>query len=101
MKIGSIIKAAGIDAQAFGQILAQVGTIGDVIAAAAPELVRQKWRMKGGTLEEVQANEVYAAYGQPSSAAIEALENEYQDEEASSIGIWDGSADGDCQRCCV
>ncbi len=49
--------------------------------------------MQGDTLEEAQAGEVYAADGQPSSAAVAALENEYRGEETSSLGIWDGSAD--------
>ena len=93
MKIDSFIKAGGIEVFAFSQTLAKVGAIVDVMAAAAPDLSRPKWRMQGDTLEEAQAGEVYAADGQPSSAAVAALENEYRGEETSSLGIWDGSAD--------
>ncbi|MDR6504082.1 hypothetical protein J2785_007276 [Burkholderia ambifaria] len=93
MKIDSFIKAGGIEVFAFAQTLAKVGAIVDVMAAAAPDLARPKWRMQGDTLEEAQAGEVYAADGQPSSAAVTALENEYRGEETSSLGIWDGSAD--------
>ncbi|UEP27021.1 Imm52 family immunity protein [Burkholderia sp. B21-007] len=93
MKIDSFIKAGGIEVFAFAQTLAKVGAIVDVMAAAAPDLARPKWRMQGDTLDEAQAGEVYAADGQPSSAAVTALENEYRGEETSSIGIWDGSAD--------
>lgn len=93
MKIDSFIKAGGIEVFAFSQTLAKVGAIVDVMAAAAPDLARPKWRMQGDTLEEAQAGEVYAADGRPSSAAVTALENEYRGEETSSFGIWDGSAD--------
>jgi len=93
MKIESYIKAGGIAPFAFAETLTKVGSVIDVMAAAAPALSRPRWRMQGDTLEEAQASEVYAADGQPTGAAVSALENEYRGEETSSLGIWDGSTD--------
>ncbi|WP_063893072.1 Imm52 family immunity protein [Burkholderia ubonensis] len=93
MKIESIIKSGGINALAFAQTLVKVGAVIDVMAAAEPSLVRPSWRMQGDTLADAQASEVYGGDGQPSSTALSALENEYRGETASSLGIWDGSAD--------
>lgn len=88
MKIDCIIQRGGIAPTDFSQTFARIGAVIDVMSMAEPLFARPNWRMKGDTLEEAQARDVYAADTGVDRTTLAELEDEYRGKNVSFIGIW-------------